>query len=464
MDATQILHRLGTDYGLPVEALRAASADRAAVVPVFIQAIEQLLAGRATPQTKNALFFAFHLLGEWREKSAYRPLAALLREPREVDDVLDGAITETTHRVMAAVFDGDPAPLYDVIRDPEADEFVRSRMCEALAMVTLRGELPREEAARFLRACYDELDPQDECFVWQGWQSAIALLGLVELMPLVKQAFDRELISQGWLSFEDFESDLQQAVSGALPPSSRAGQEFTLFGDTVQEMSTWYAFSPEREKEREKAKQRAAARGDSRVWYPSLSRGPAVNPFKDVGRNDPCPCGSGKKFKKCCLGKATAPPPAIEPLRATSPDDDLDWIDDASSDDELSGEWMEEYDPLVAPDPDAWLAVDEQERIELVEAYHLDEGVELPNPKVHAILHVVVENQIAEGDALPVRRTAERLMAEGLDRHDALHAIGLVLIEHMSDLMQDDGATGDPNPAYFAELERLTAAAWRRSA
>ena len=22
---------------------------------------------------------------------------------------------------------------------------------------------------------------------------------------------------------------------------------------------------------------------------------------KKVGRNDPCPCGSGKKFKKCCL-------------------------------------------------------------------------------------------------------------------------------------------------------------------
>jgi uncharacterized protein YecA (UPF0149 family) len=22
-----------------------------------------------------------------------------------------------------------------------------------------------------------------------------------------------------------------------------------------------------------------------------------------VGRNDPCPCGSGKKYKKCCLNK-----------------------------------------------------------------------------------------------------------------------------------------------------------------
>ena len=24
---------------------------------------------------------------------------------------------------------------------------------------------------------------------------------------------------------------------------------------------------------------------------------------RKIGRNDPCPCGSGKKYKKCCLGK-----------------------------------------------------------------------------------------------------------------------------------------------------------------
>jgi len=26
-----------------------------------------------------------------------------------------------------------------------------------------------------------------------------------------------------------------------------------------------------------------------------------------VGRNDPCPCGSGRKYKKCCQGKSTSP-------------------------------------------------------------------------------------------------------------------------------------------------------------
>ena len=26
---------------------------------------------------------------------------------------------------------------------------------------------------------------------------------------------------------------------------------------------------------------------------------------KKIGRNDPCPCGSGKKYKQCCIEKAT---------------------------------------------------------------------------------------------------------------------------------------------------------------
>lgn len=28
---------------------------------------------------------------------------------------------------------------------------------------------------------------------------------------------------------------------------------------------------------------------------------PFVRPGPKIGRNDPCPCGSGKKYKKCCL-------------------------------------------------------------------------------------------------------------------------------------------------------------------
>jgi hypothetical protein len=48
----------------------------------------------------------------------------------------------------------------------------------------------------------------------------------------------------------------------------------------------------------------------------------------------------------------------------------------------------------------------------------------------------MVETQIALGDETPARRTAQRLMDAGLDRHEAIHAIGWVLIEFMSDLME----------------------------
>jgi uncharacterized protein YecA (UPF0149 family) len=38
----------------------------------------------------------------------------------------------------------------------------------------------------------------------------------------------------------------------------------------------------------------------------SHDHGPAQKPVvvNKVGRNDPCPCGSGKKHKKCCAAKA----------------------------------------------------------------------------------------------------------------------------------------------------------------
>jgi preprotein translocase subunit SecA len=33
---------------------------------------------------------------------------------------------------------------------------------------------------------------------------------------------------------------------------------------------------------------------------PEEKRQTITQGVKEVGRNDPCPCGSGKKYKKCC--------------------------------------------------------------------------------------------------------------------------------------------------------------------
>lgn len=102
--------------------------------------------------------------------------------------------------------------------------------------------------------------------------------------------------------------------------------------------------------------------------------------------------------------------------------------------------------------------------------YHRRAGIRHPREKLHAVIHAIVENQIADAK-LPVQRAAQRLMSEGLDRHEAVHAIGSVLIGYLNDLMREINLDGDdakpdhdPNDEYFAELEALTAEGWRRSA
>jgi Protein of unknown function (DUF1186)/SEC-C motif len=290
MDPTRVIEELGVPGRLPVEAIRAAQADRVMMAPIFLRTIDDFLELRG-PVDPNALFFIFHLLGEWREKSAYWPLAVLLRLPGDVlDTILGDCITETTHRVMAAVFDGDPEPLYAIIRDSEADEYVRAKMLQTIAMLTRRGELPRDTTAAFLRDCFSQLEPKEDCYVWSGWIDAVVWLGLTELKPLVKETFLRRSIDPMWLRFKDFEEDLQYSVDHPDAEPLHADGDLTLFGETVAEMSEWACFAPK------------APRQDTSDWGARTSLGmPHREPLRKVGRNDPCPCGSGKKFKKCCL-------------------------------------------------------------------------------------------------------------------------------------------------------------------
>ena len=81
---------------------------------------------------------------------------------------------------------------------------------------------------------------------------------------------------------------------------------------------------------------------------------------------------------------------------------------------------------------------------------------------MHATIHAIVENQIALGDELPVRRTVDRLMAEGLDRHEAVHAVGSALTAQLFDVMKDPDAAALSPEDYNAAVEALTAESWRR--
>jgi len=124
---------------------------------------------------------------------------------------------------------------------------------------------------------------------------------------------------------------------------------------------------------------------------------------------------------------------------------------------------MKHYDPLKPPAPEQWRTIGEQQQIQLVQDYHRRARIRLPNAMVHAVIHAVVENQIALGDETPVRRTVQRLISEGLDRHESIHAVGSVLAGHMNDLLRGSDAGADPNSSYYVALGQLTAKDWLQS-
>jgi hypothetical protein len=122
---------------------------------------------------------------------------------------------------------------------------------------------------------------------------------------------------------------------------------------------------------------------------------------------------------------------------------------------------MDSYNPEHAPVGNEWLEIDEDERLMLVEQYHRDARIRLPKSarRVHATIHTIVENQLALNDE-PVVKALDRLMREGLTRHDALHAIGYLVSEQIYDILKHNETPDASKARYYAAIERLTAAAW----
>ena len=124
---------------------------------------------------------------------------------------------------------------------------------------------------------------------------------------------------------------------------------------------------------------------------------------------------------------------------------------------------MDRYDPEAAPDSAEWLALDESERLLLVEDYHRDARISMPRRArlLHATIHTIVENQLALEDQTIVRATLQRLMEAGLTRHEAIHAVGSVLAEHIQVLLHAQSLPAEGHAPYFAALQQLTAEKWR---
>lgn len=276
----KLVERLSSAQHLPVDAMEAAIRRPDRIAGAVLEVVARAAGDVAlSPEEGNLLFWGIHVLGEVRDTRLLPPLLRLVRRADdEMLDLLGDAVTLTLSRLVVSTYDGDLPGLTEAISDREADGFVRWSLLNALAYLTFAQAVPREDARDLLVRFDDERWAAGGDPAWVGWEEAVALLGFADMAERVATARQDARLLDDVSDPEWFALTLAEAVA---KPQDRARFDDKDLGpveDAVAELDRALASDEEGEPE-----------------------APVVNPLRDVGRNDPCPCGSGRKFKKCCL-------------------------------------------------------------------------------------------------------------------------------------------------------------------
>ena len=244
------------------------------------------------------LLRGLHILGGARDREACQPLLRLLRRPfRELDDLRGDAVTESLASIVTGMFDDDVDALFALIVDGSVDGFIRDALFGAATFLAWERRIQRDRFRELLVRFYEERPAEDGDQAWAGWLLAIALLGLRELVPLVDSAFREERIPEQWIDRSEFDDELAEAER-APDDIDRFTQNNLGYIEDVLVSLDWARGTEDVFDED----------GEEAPWTDFVPNEPVRNPWRHVGRNDPCPCGSGKKAKKCCL--ASGEPPA----------------------------------------------------------------------------------------------------------------------------------------------------------
>jgi uncharacterized protein len=293
------LEAIATERRLPVLAIGMCLLRMEEAGPVLRAVLARAADGEELSDDESTLLFrGVYILGGARDTEACQPLLRLLRRPEaELDQLLGAAVTEGMPRIVAGVFDGDVDALFGLIADRSVDQFVRDALLGAAAFLTWKGSIARDRMRRLLEDFYEDRLAADEDQAWVGWMTAIALLGLRDLAPLVHRARDEGRVPDWVIERSQFEEILAHAERE--PGDVATFEEYHLgYIEDVIDAPGW-SDHPELDEWDESSDEDVFDQGDlDTLWTPTE---PVRNPWRHVGRNDPCPCGSGKKAKKCCL-------------------------------------------------------------------------------------------------------------------------------------------------------------------
>lgn len=263
------------------EALQSAIDQWPAVEPLLIQELDAYCDHPDRYRDDESFilpFVSLYLFAQFRCAPAIPAVTRFLRLPEEhVEFLLGDAVVEDLAQLLGSIFRDDPLRLRDLIDDPGVYQFVRGEALAALHRLHLAGLVPADALRQIIGDLLNGKLERKPSWLWEAASYTTTRLRFDEFRTTFETAKDQALVDciDGDGTFNDAaECFLNDAIAG---------------------IENWFPFPGEEEDDFEESG------GDDASLLPAFQ--PAVPHQREapkIGRNDPCPCGSGKKFKKCC--------------------------------------------------------------------------------------------------------------------------------------------------------------------
>lgn len=297
--------------------------DELATRPAAVEPLRKLLGDdyywhESTMGVAWVLYHAFTLLGLTRDLANLPCLLAALRKAHEVGY---DYITEISPTVLS--YFGEPAiePLQQFINELRGQHeedwqlsYPRNHAAVALTRIALEHPSAWAQVAEFVCGLLTDPAETDTDFLSFICDDAM-VLDRERGLAAVRAAYERDVIDETINGdFESFVELMDKKGGAAEWKYTQDLFEFYRPEKIADRQARW-----QREAEQEKrwAEHRAQAEAaellnpplppatythappSAPAGYTRTEEGSFVREEK-IGRNDPCPCGSGKKYKKCC--------------------------------------------------------------------------------------------------------------------------------------------------------------------
>lgn len=299
MEITEILHEFERATGrFARAAVEEAVARREEVTPELLRVLEDTVNRAAELGADGdymAHLYAMFLLAQFRETRAYPLVVRLASLPGDLPDSLCGDfITEDLGQVLASVCGGELAGIQSLIENEATDEWVRGAALSSLVTLVAAGQKSRDEIVSYFAGLFRGKLARKWSHVWDALVSCAANLYPAELLDDIERAYEEGLVDPGFIRLEDVKRDLALGKDRILARLADDPHR-RLVEDTVAEMGWWACFREDRPSHSKGAPETSARAAPRPAAHPQVK---STKP--KTGRNEPCPCGSGKKYKKCC--------------------------------------------------------------------------------------------------------------------------------------------------------------------